>query len=104
VAAPPAGWRHNLPTAYDLKSDHLIKHAIYRLLLIAKGFYRDSHTTNSMGLDEGLWRGFMRESKDTTDTIADHMPNHYELVTGIRGDGGATGPVMASVTAPGALI
>lgn len=99
-----AVWRNNLPTVYDLKSDHLFNNAVYRLVLIAKGFYRDRQATNSMGLDEGLWRGFMRKSRDTTDTIADHMPNHYDLVTAIRGDGGATDPYQSTIAAPGTLI
>ena len=99
-----AVWRQNLPTAYDLKSGHLFNSAVYRLVLIAKGFYRGAQTTNSMGLDEGLWRGFMRESRDTNDAIADHMPNHYELVTAIRGDSGAADPFQGTVAVPGALI
>ena len=99
-----AVWRHNLPTAYDLKSDHLFNHAVYRLVLIAKGFYRGRQAANSMGLDENLWRGFMREQRHTPDAIADHMPSHYELVTAIRGDGGATDPYQGSIAVPGALI
>lgn len=99
-----AVWKHNLPTAYDLKSDHLFNSAVYRLVLIAKGFYRGRQAANSMGLDEAIWRSHLDESRDTTDAIADHMPNHYELVTAIRGDGGTAGDYQSTIAVPGALI
>ena len=99
-----AVWRNNLPTAYDLSSDQLFNNAVYRLVLIAKGFYSGRPTTNSLGLDESLWQGFVREQRETTDTIADHMPNHYDLVSSIRGDSGSTGNPQSTIAVPGALI
>jgi tryptophan halogenase len=96
-----AVWQNNLPRPYDLTSDQLFSHGVYTLVLIAKGFYRDRIIAPNLDLEEATWNDFLRQSQEPLNALADHMPNHYDLVTSIRGDAPARTPT-ASIA--GALI
>lgn len=90
-------WRHSLPVAEDLTSQHVFSHHVYTLVLIAKGFYRGRQLPNANLMNRKLWDFSMEAMQARRGKVLDAMPNHYELLQQMRGER----PIIQPMRQPG---
>ena len=79
-------WRHSLPAAEDLASQHVFSHHVYTLVLIAKGFYRGRSLPSAWMMNRELWDCSFKAMRARREKRLAGLPDHYTLLRQLRGE------------------
>jgi len=83
-------WRHTTPEVLDLDSAYLFSSPVYRLLLIAKGFYKDLRLARAPFLNRAAYDGYRAAARKERPGLLEGLIGHAEfLKTGGRAPAGA---------------
>ncbi|HKK30037.1 MAG TPA: tryptophan halogenase family protein [Alphaproteobacteria bacterium] len=78
-------WRHVLPGPNDLGQVHLFNYWNYQYVLFGKGFYDDNPLPLSHATRPDDWERYQAELLAQKKELVAFLPDHYELVSHIRG-------------------
>lgn len=79
-------WRHILPNVTDTPQNKLFQHWNYIYTLWPKGFFRNAHFPLEGSVSRQDWQAFGQQNMARRQELLAALPNHYELLTEIRGD------------------
>lgn len=83
-------WRHTTPEVLDLDSAYLFSSPVYRLLLIAKGFYKDERLARAAFLDRAAYDRYRATARKERPGQLEGLISHAEfLKTGGKAPAGA---------------
>jgi tryptophan 6-halogenase len=78
-------WRHTLPGPNDLGQAHLFNYWNYQFVLFGKGFYDNDPLPLTMTANQEDWETYQAQLLAQKKDLVGHLPDHYELVSSIRG-------------------
>jgi flavin-dependent dehydrogenase len=80
-------WKHVLPCQHDLGLTHLFNFWNYQFVLFGKGFYDQGQLPLTFTANEEDWHTYQAQLLDQKKQLVASLPDHYELLTHIRGTG-----------------
>lgn len=78
-------WQHCLPGPHDLGHIQLFNYWNYQFVLFGKGFYDSKQLPMAMGARRDQWALYQAQLLQQKKDLVAHLPDHYELVSSIRG-------------------
>ena len=84
-------WRHILPNITDTDGSKLFNYWSYIYTLWAKGYFEDTHFPLEGSIARRDWDEFGRNLNGITNNLLAALPDHYQLLSSIRGDAPITG-------------
>ncbi len=79
-------WRHVLPDITDTAGNKLFHYWSYIFTLWSKGYFAGAHFPLEGSISQRDWDMFGRNLAETKHRLLTTLPNHYELLSSIRGD------------------
>ena len=81
-------WRQHLPKEEDLEESYLFNYWSYMIILYGKRYFDGTVFAEEEGLAEAEWQHFSSQMTELKARLVDELPDHYELITAIRGAAG----------------
>ncbi len=82
-------WNHVLPSSTDTTGSRLFNHWNYTYTLWAKGYFKGKHYPLEGAISKDRWTLFGREIAEEKRRLLALLPDHYELLSHIRGEAAA---------------
>jgi tryptophan halogenase len=80
-------WKRTMPDALDLGAHTFFSPTSYRAALMGKQFYKGRPYVQTSPLGEVEWRQYLQLRRDKTNMLLNVLPDHYQLLKHIRGEG-----------------
>ena len=77
-----------MPDELDLPNRTFFTPTSYLSALISKGYYKGRKFPQAAPISEGHWRKYIAVRHRHTENLLKKLPDHYELLRHIRGEGG----------------
>ncbi len=84
-------WKRTMPDELDLGSFTFFSPTSYRSALMGKQFYKGRQYAQVSPLGEPVWNEYLKLRRDRTQKLLNVLPDHYQLLRHIRGEGDAPG-------------
>ena len=84
-------WRHTLPSMLDTRGNTLFNYWNYLYSLWPKGFFGAESYPLGDTITRPGWDAYSRQLDQQRQQLLSLLPNHYELVSSIRGEGQPAG-------------
>ena len=78
-------WKHSLPGPHDLGQVQLFNFWNYQYVLFGKGFYDGCELPLAISASRDDWDQYQAQLLQQKKHLATHLPDHYDLVSAIRG-------------------
>ncbi|MBT8471608.1 MAG: tryptophan 7-halogenase, partial [Marinicaulis sp.] len=80
-------WRSTFPDDLDLGTRTFFTPTSYRSALMGKRFFKGGDNMQAAALGETNWKKYLELRKQRTQGLLQKLPDHYELLKNIRGEG-----------------
>ena len=78
-------WEQAMPAPYDTDDAFLFTYWSYIFIMLQKGYFNGKHMPGEAVISEQPWNQFTKQMAQVKRNMVKDLPNHYELLTALRG-------------------
>jgi hypothetical protein len=97
-------FRHTLPRHAELERGYLFGYLTYLIVLFGKGYLDDAKFPAERLISRRDWKDYQQYVRQVKSQLLSTLPDHYDLLTAIRGRAAAPADEGATESAAGSNI